>query len=312
MPARHKAFDPERVTKRSAAEVRKALVLRSVKDSSAEQYASARAVIGRSLLAQRGMRRGSEISDELVLSCTEDEFLLLLGSREEQDAASAEVHRSALLQLHRAAGIDPSFCEKESVKRAVKGVAVAGAAHKVDKGSLTTAMLADLLTFVGPGELRSAIALGFAGELRTVELRFLRVGDVQRDDRLAGEEVGQVTLRVTKSAKAGKPQVSKKVVDASFLRMWEELVAGKKQGEFVFAKGIDNRLRRALGAAATALKWPVDLNWSVHVLRVGGAALIRKRAQEIVEKAFSGQAVSTFGSYARVNEQRLKRGREAQ
>jgi hypothetical protein len=98
VPARHKAFNPERVTKRSAVEVRKALVLRSVKDSSAEQYASARAVIGRS-----GMRRGSEISDELVLSCTEDEFLLFLGSREEQDAASAEVHRSALLQLHRAA-----------------------------------------------------------------------------------------------------------------------------------------------------------------------------------------------------------------
>jgi hypothetical protein len=118
----------------------------------------------------------------------------------------------------------------------------------VDKGSLTTAMLADLPTFVGPRKVRSAIALGFAGELRTVELRFLRVGDVQRDER-RGSRRPSYARRVTKSAK-GSFRFPRKWW--MFLRRWEELVAGKQE-EFVFAKGIDDGLWRALGAAATAV-----------------------------------------------------------
>jgi hypothetical protein len=203
-------------------------------------------VIGAFLVVLRGCvsPAGAEL-DRLVASATEDEFFLFLAARREQGCASAEVHRSALLQLQLGVRVQP-FASSAAVTRATRAVGIAARAAKVDKGSLTTAMAVDMVALQTDAVNANALAPGFAADLWISELAHIRAGDLQAEGYVPDAQ--QLVLRIAKANRAGSPQSSQKLVSALAVQV-------------CWGRASKGRVRRAFADAAVALQWPADLNW---------------------------------------------------
>lgn len=204
MPARHVRFVP-RLPALSAEDAQLALVLASCKASTAAQYASARRVLAAFVAVLRACPPPDATApaavNAFVATLTQSEFVLFLAARKEQQCASAEVHRSALVQLQLGAGVEV-FASSPAMIRATRAVGIAAGANKVDKGSITASMLLDMLGLQDETELATALAFGFAAELRVTELAFVLVGDLQQDNAQGLPDTDMLTLRIAKSRRA--------------------------------------------------------------------------------------------------------------
>ncbi len=197
-----------------------------------------------------------------AMRCILKEFTdtVFLGQKQEQKQADAEGARSALLQLQRALGL-PQRAGEKHVKLMVKGVAVAARSGQVPKGTMNQKMWEDFLTWCKPmlsqeefAETRRAVRLGVAGHLRWSEIRRLRGGDLKPESPESGSVC---VLRICKTARAGKADMSEKLMTSAFRKTWEDETAGFAVGAWLFKRDLASKVRDLLETAARALEWPV-------------------------------------------------------
>jgi integrase len=302
-------FDPRLESKIAQPHViRRQLVRERLKPGSQTQYESGARVLARAIRHMRGLgdpttRTQIELT---IMTMTKAEFFRFLQRKREQEQASAEVNRSAALQILLENGITDSFLRDDDVMAACEGVEAAYGPLRVDKGVVTLPMFRQLLKSVEQRpEVRNAIRLLFAFSLRICELQALKVGDMVPDD----EGRNLLILRVTKTRRQKESQVSEKTALSSpEIRLcYARQCQGKRHGSAMFSPGIRDRVSKAINAAAARFKWPSDLDYTSHCMRIGGAVRIQAEVDAEKTARRSAQSKGVFKHYIRRNAQRRSR-----
>lgn len=318
----HPVFDPNLPVPVTADEALNILVTDSVKNSSQKTYASALNTISKFLKVQRSCD-----DDQEPATTTREEFSLFLCSLKEQNVASANTFRSALVWEQRRCKREIFAIEKTFVKAATG--ASSGVVSSC-KGVITPAMLEDLggktleavshfvptcnLCLMFDPRLSQPwffnmillkwISFQYWGRLRPGEIELLHINDLfaSMHENTQGEmvEVNFLNFRVPRK-NDDKPFR----LDVLALNLFRSL-AGPRSGEegYLAPRCADKHI----GAhGSELLHWHTGLVWVAHSLRHGVFTTLTNAVQAAVNEFVTGVTNSTLnGTYIVPMAQRVR------
>lgn len=289
-----------------SSEEQKALVGKSVTKESAATYDATLRTFGTMIAALRG----TTPSSVSILTVQKTEFLSCCDALLNQDLGTASMIVAALKKQAAREGTSLPWLNDPDVKASVTAVTKAAKKKKKPCGVLTEPQFQQLCTHLSETqqeEMLYAVQVATSARLRIGELMLLR-----HCDFFPSEEVGFVYLRQQKQADEDiTPEP--KVIPLNLLELVKNM-KHKGKTDYLFAPGVDSRLRLGMDEWAQALHWSDALRWSgPHVLRHSGTHLLRQRLQQKIGDAvlqvFAQQSLQTMHFYQQGAEERLKKKR---
>lgn len=315
----HHRFDVDTIDMSvTPAQARRDLIGGSIKLSSSTTYDSRMRTLGRYLTKARN------VPDSHPATCSENDFWLFLYHWKAQGMAPAAGVRSALLKEHTAMGGFflqdgtfchqlPSFLQKDDLMTATEA---SGANFvKLDKGVLDEVMIAQweaLVTNCEDSEIEAGSSCGtclrtvsnlrrqmilaerlmLAAPLRPGDLKGLRFADLLILEPL---QINVLDPKVT-----GRNRIP---CGHAAVEIFAE-ARTLSSSEYVFPRCISKHLDRSLRLSEELFEWPFGLVFSPHCLRHTFMSGQRAKIADVVTGVISSISSSTFGTYARPNEER--------
>ena len=290
--------------------IRKKLIAKSIKESSASTYTSNLSSLFKFMSQLRGDK--SLTMQKMMKTITKDEWIMFANVLMEQDIGFARGVHASLLKETVKAGITIQWIHDDDVKMVNKAVLRNAKSKKKPCGTVTSEMMDDLKELFRSqkdDELFYSSVMAWGARLRIGELGLMNETDLDENDSACP----LLQLHEWKQGPIDE-NPAKKPLPTYLVQVFKAIVKRKfgKNGR-LFAPGIDTRLRKAIPAAAIKLKWSQDFCWAgPHVFRHGGSGELKKLSDRIssaVLSIFAQQTPSTFAAYATQGSDRLKKKR---
>lgn len=294
---------------------RKALIEKSVKESTLKTYEAHIRTLCKLLAAIRGEDDSDSVD---VLTMTHDEGLELLVEMEQQGVGNSAGLFAALKKRALSEDVKLPWVYDGDIAAGIKACARSAKMKRLPTGTLTEEQYDELITFLDEeednAELRYAVTVAYRARLRIGELgAILENGDLKHSDEECGgggESFSFLGLHQHKTG-VGSENPTPKLVPNSLREVFK--VCRRRfaaQGK-LFGPRVDLRMRAAIPQWAIALKWSKKLRWTgPHIFRHGGTLALQGLKSAIgdaVLSIFAQQSSGTQKKYAESAEKRASK-----